>query len=280
MLKNNLIEINKFNPETSKLKSLKIADGLGFNIPKTLVIENVSFLEKNCIDKLVSHGWFLRECSTNEMFGYEIPMLTNEHKKEMFFQELIYSEFYGNAWSYKGEIYIEIIIGNGYGLNRMGITPTTYSSLNKKLEVVVQNDEYRVHGGKTELKSCGKYSEPPSMIIREILKMAKSFPNEIIEWTYADEKLFFLESYAFPAITKCAVEGYVNKNNNIVLLPKAELTLWPLCRDKKAVIVREGGYSSHLAILCGLFNKPFVRYRNPIDKNQRVKIEYAKVIFL
>ncbi len=225
-------------------------------------------------------GWLLRECLTNKMFGREIPISETVHIKELFFQKLISSEFSGNAWSCRGNIYIESIIGIGYGLNRAGFTPTTYYSIDNKMEVVKQDNEYEIKEGKLVLKKCGKYSKPPSSAIKELVEITKLFPNEMIEWAYANKKLFFLESYNYPQVTKQCVEGNLDKNSKIAFLPRAELVLWPKCKDKEAIIIGEGGYSSHLAVLCGLFGKPIVRYRYPIHDNRKIKVEYAKIFFI
>jgi len=88
-----------------------------------------------------------------------------------------------------------------------------------------------------------------------------------------------LESYFYPTVVKHSVSGYLVENSNIIFLPRAELAMWPLCKDKDAIIVREGGYSSHLAILCGIFQKPFVRYPHLIPKNKKINIKHAKLIF-
>lgn len=279
MIEYNMVEIDEFNPKTSKLRSLKTAKKLGFNIPQTLVAENISKLKQSQIDKFIAQGWFLRECSTDKIFGWEIPTSESVHTKEIFFQELIFSEFSGNVWGCNGSIYIESIIGNGYGLNRAGFTPTTYCSVNDKMEVVKQDNEYKTREGKPILKKCGKYSKPPSSVIKKLLEIAKSFPNEMIEWAYTNEKVFFLESYNYPPVTKRSIVGFLNESSNIVCLPRAELALWPLCENKEAVIVKEGGYSSHLAVLCGIFGKPFVKYSYPIPKNRKIKVEYAKLVF-
>lgn len=275
----NTAEIDEFDPKTCKLKSLKIAKKLGIDIPETLVIKDTSALTQGQIDKFTLRGWFLRECSTGKMFGQEISTSETVYTRELFFQKLISSEFSGNAWSYGGKIFIETTIGNGYGLNRMGFTPTTYCSVCDRIEVVRQNSKYEVRKGKTILKKCGKYSKPPNSVIKKLIKIAKAFPDEMIEWAYAKRKLFFLESYNYPPIVKYGVEDYLYKNSKIIFLPRSELALWPLCKNKEAVIVGEGGYSSHLAVLCGIFGKPFVRYSCPIPKNKKIKVEYAKLIF-
>lgn len=281
MTENNIVKLDKFKtPKTSKLKSLKKAKSLGYNIPETFAVKNIFDLEQNQIDEFALKGWLLRECLTNRMFGQEIPTLEIAHTKELFFQKLIPSEFSGNTWSYNGNIYIEVIIGIGYGLNRGGFTPTTYRFPDDKIEVVKQDNEYEIKEGKLILKKCGKYSKPPNSVIKKLIEMTKLFPNEMIEWAYANKKLFFLESYNYPLITKHGVEGYPDKNNKIIFLPRAELALWPICKKKEAVIVGEGGYSSHLAVLCGIFGKPFVRYSYPIPENKKIKVAYAKLFFL
>ena len=155
----------------------------------------------------------------------------------------------------------------------------TYSSVHNKIEAVKQNNEYEIRQGRLILKKCGKCSKPPNDAIQKLIEIAKSFPNEMIEWAYANKKVFFLESYKYPPVTKRSIKGYLDKNSSIVFLPKAELALWSLCKDKEAVIVEEGGYSSHLAVLCGIFDKPFVKYTYPIDKRKKIKIEYAKLAF-
>lgn len=275
----NIVELNEFIPKTSKLISLKAAKKLKLNIPETLVIENISKLNRDQIDKFTLRGWFLRECSTDKMFGEKIPCQETMQTTEMFFQELIFSEFSGNVWSCNKNIYIESIIGNGYGLNRMGFTPTTYYSENNRTEATTQKNKYEIKKGITILRKCGKCSELPKEVIEQLIELTKLFPNEIIEWAYSNKKLFFLESYNYPAITKHSVKGYLKQNNNIIFLPRAELTMWPLCKNKEAVIVGEGGYSSHLAVLCGIFGKPFVRHSCAIPKNKKISIEYAKLIF-
>jgi len=281
MIENNIVEIDKFkNPKTSKLRSLKKAKSLGYDIPETLAIKNISMLKQDQIEEFAIKGWLLRECLTNRMFGQEIPTTETVHSKELFFQKLIPSEFSGNAWSYNGNICIEAIIGIGYGLNRGGFTPTTYASIDDKMEIVKQDNQYEIREGKLILKKCGKYSKPPSSVIKKLTDMTKSFPNKMIEWAYANKKLFFLESYNYPPITKHSVEGYLDENSKIIFLPKAELALWSAGKDKEAIIVREGGYSSHLAVLCGIFGKPFIRYPYPIPKNRKIKVEYAKLVFL
>lgn len=283
MTEKNILKIDEFkDPETSKLKSLKKAKRLGYNIPATLAVKNISKLEQSLINEFALKGWLLRECLTNRMFGQEIPISEIAHTKELFFQKLIPSEFAGNAWSYDGNIYIESIIGIGYGLNRAGITPTTYSlsSVDDRREVVKQDDEYEIKKGKLVLKKCGKYSKPPSNAIKELVEITKSFPNEMIEWAYANKKLFFLESYNYPLVTKHSVEDYLDENSKIIFLPRAELVLWSKCKDKEAVIIGEGGYSSHLAVLCGIFGKPIIRYHYPIPKDRKIKVEYAKIFFI
>lgn len=279
MIKNNIVEIDEFYPKTSKLKSLKIAKKLGCNIPETLAVKNPSKLKQSRIDEFVLQGWLLRECSTDKMFGQEIPTSETAHTTELFFQKLIPSEFSGNTWSYDGKIYIEVIRGIGYGLNRAGFTPTTYSSVSNRIEAVKQNNEYEIRQGRLILKKCGKYSRPPNDVIQKLIEIPKLFPNEMIEWAYANKKLFFLESYIYPPVTKRSIRGYFNKNSSIAFLPKAELALWSLYKDKEAIIVEEGGYSSHLAVLCGIFDKPFVKYAYPIEKRKKIKIEYAKLDF-
>lgn len=283
MIKNNIAEIDEFSdPKTSKLKSLKKAKRLGCNIPETLVVKNIFKLEQSLINEFALKGWLLRECLTNKMFGQEIPTSEIVHTKELFFQKLIPSEFSGNAWSYDGNIYIESIIGIGYGLNRGGFTPTNYflSSVDDKREVVKQDNEYEIKEGKLILKKCGKYSNPPSSVIKELAEISKLFPNEMIEWAYANKKLFFLESYNYPSVTKHSVEGCLDENSKIIFLPRAELVLWPKCKDKEAIIIREGGYSSHLAVLCGIFGKPIVRYQYSILKDRKIKVKYAKIFFI
>lgn len=275
----NTVEIDEFDPKTSKLKSLKIAKKLGIDIPETLIVKDSSTLTQGQIDKFTLRGWFLRECFTDKMFGQEIPTPKTVCAKELFFQKLIFSGFSGNAWSYDEKSFIETTIGNGHGLNRMGFTPTTYCSACNRIEMVRQNSKYEIRKGKTILKKCGKYSKPPNTVIKKLIRIMKLFPGEMIEWAYAKKKLFFLESYNYPPITKYGAEDYLNENSKIIFLPKAELALWPLCKNREAVIVGEGGYSSHLAVLCGIFGKPFVRYPYPIPKNRKIKVEYAKLIF-
>lgn len=279
MSTNNIIELDEFIPKTSKLISLKLAKKLGLTIPETLVVENIFKINQGQINDFTLKGWFLRECATDKMFGEEIPISKTNHIKELFFQELISSEFSGNVWNYNENIYIESIIGNGYGLNRMGFTPTTYYNSFNKIKAIKQNHKYEIDKGEASLKKCGKYSKLPKSVIEKLIEITKLFPNEIIEWAYSNKKLYFLESYAYPTVTKHSISGYLVKNSNIIFLPRAELSMWPLCKDKEAIIVKEGGYSSHLAILCGIFRKPFVRYPYSIPKNKKVRIKYSKLIF-
>jgi len=269
--------ISDVEPKTHKLRTLKEAYLLGYNIPETYSVSPPIQGDLDFINSLEDCNWLIRPSLKESKAGLEGVTCTRGGIRngitdvlsryggdvELILQKYVQSDRAGIMLSSDG-VYIESVCGSGFGLTRGGTLPSSYRIQKGDISahIVRQEKKHQMLDGKIIEEKCGEYSSIPRKLLDELYKMSSDFREKLVDWCSEDEKLYFLEYWHIPEVLNKKVQGRIthlgSERYDILVLPDARIGFFLDAMKSKAVIVKAGGYLSHLAKNCCEQKIPFI----------------------